>query len=269
MVKTVESDSKNENKKMNFAKENKMESKKQLLETVAKYGGHSREYLEALFQNIPETAVKEITYCEFEKNEDILFAGDPSDTVFFLLKGQVIGLEHQKPGRVYSFMDFTRMNILGDFEAFSDTAKYGVTVRAAENCKLLRISKKGYLNWIRHDENALFLRLSNILSTLNYERKLDREYIFMDCKERLINYLVKLYEKEQADSCSSFQIRKTQAELADKIGFHLRSVQRSISALKKEGFLSDEKSKITISKEQYLRLKDYIEERGGIINEKI
>lgn len=254
---------------MRFVKENEMESKKQLLETVTKYGGHSRKYLEALFKNIPETAVKEITYCEFKKNEDILFAGDPSDTVFFLLKGHVIGLEHQKLGRVYSFMDFTKMNILGDFEAFSDADKYGVTVRATENCKLLRISKKGYLNWVRHDENALFLRLNNILSTLDYERKLDREYIFMDCKERLINYLVKLYEKEQKDISAPFRVRKTQAELADKIGFNLRSVQRSISALKKEGFLADEKSKIIISQEQYIRLKDFIEERGGIRNEKI
>lgn len=246
-----------------------MESKKQLLETVAKYGGHSREYLEALFKEIPETAVKEITYCEFKKNEDILFAGDPTDTVFFLLKGHVIGLEHQKLGRVYSFMDFTKMNILGDFEAFNGSDKYGVTVRATENCKLLRISKKGYLNWVRHDENALFLRLKNILSTLDHERRLDREYIFMDCKERLVNYLLKLYEKEQQEASEPFKVRKTQAELADKIGFNLRSVQRSISALKKEGLLSDEKSKIIISQEQYFKLKDFIEERGGIKNEKI
>lgn len=246
-----------------------MESKKQLLETVAKYGGHSREYLEALFKEIPETAVKEITYCEFKKNEDILFAGDPTDTVFFLLKGHVIGLEHQKVGRVYSFMDFTKMNILGDFEAFNGNDKYGVTVRATENCKLLKISKKSYLNWVRHDENALFLRLKNILSTLDHERRLDREYIFMDCKERLVNYLVKLYEKEQKEASEPFKVRKTQAELADKIGFNLRSVQRSISALKKEGLLSDEKSKIIISQEQYFKLKDFIEERGGIKNEKI
>lgn len=246
-----------------------MKSKKQLLETVAKYGGHSREYLEALFKNIPETAVKEITYCEVKKNEDILFAGDPTDTVFFLLKGHVIGLEHQKLGRVYSFMDFTKMNILGDFEAFNGSDKYGVTVRATENCKLLRISKKGYLNWVRHDENALFLRLKNILSTLDHERRLDREYIFMDCKERLVNYLLKLYEKEQRETLEPFKVRKTQAELADKIGFNLRSVQRSISALKKEGLLSDEKSKIIISQEQYFKLKDFIEERGGIKNEKI
>lgn len=245
-----------------------MESKKQLYETIAKAECDRREYLEALFKNIPESTVKEMTYTEIQKEEYVLYAGDSSDTVFFLLNGHVIGLEHQKLGRVYSFMDFTKMNILGDFEAFGEIPKYGVTIRAAERCELLKLSKKSYLSWVRHDENALYLRLNNILSTLTYERKLDREYIFMDCKGRLISYLVKLYEKEQTDRSVPFKVKKTQAELADKIGFNLRSVQRNIASLEKENFLTIENRKIIISYEQYLKLADFIEE-GGDRNEKI
>ncbi|MBE6072643.1 MAG: Crp/Fnr family transcriptional regulator [Clostridium butyricum] len=241
-----------------------MESRKRLFEIIAKVGCDQREYLEALFKYIPEAVVKEIMYCEIQKNKIILHAGDSNDTVFFLLKGQVIGIDHQKLGRVYSFMDFIKMNIIGDFEAFGDFSKYCVTVRTTEDCKLLKISTKSYLNWIRHDENALFLRLNNILNTLTFERNFDREYIFKGCKERLMSYLVKLYKKEHSDTSDSFKVGKTQPELADKVGFHVRSVQRSIASLKKDGFITITNGKVIISYDQYLKLEEFIEgiERG-------
>lgn len=238
-----------------------MESKEYLFEVIAKIECDRRKYFESLFKYIPEAIVKEIFYEEIRKNEFILSAGDPNYSVFFLLKGQVIGLDYHKLGRVYSFMDFTKMNILGDFEAFGGTSKYGVTIRATEDCKLLKISTKSYLNWIRHDENALFLRLNNIINTLTLERKFDREYLFMGCKERLMIYLAKLYEKKHNDTSGILKVEKTQAELADKVGFNVRSVQRSIASLEKEGFITISNGKIVISREQYLKLDGFIEEK--------
>lgn len=238
-----------------------MESKKHLFEIIDKVGCDRREYLEALFKDIPEAVVKELIYCEIKKNKVILNAGDSNVTVFFLLKGQVTGMDYQKLGRVYSFMDFIKMNILGDFEAFCDFSKYSVTVCATEDCKLLKISTKSYLNWIRHDENALFLRLNNILTTLTFERNFDREYIFKGCKERLMSYLVKLYKKDHSDTSNSFKVGKTQPELANKVGFHVRSVQRSIVALEKDGFITIKNGKIIISYDQYLKLEEFIEEK--------
>ena len=73
------------------------------------------------------------------------------------------------------------------------------------------------MNWIRHDENALFLRMKTIMATLTSERMVDREYIFMSCKERLVDYLVKSFENGQKDSQGRHRVPKTQAELADRV----------------------------------------------------
>lgn len=237
-----------------------MESKEQLFNLIAKGEVERAKYLESLFKYIPESVTREITYKEFRKDEVILYAGDVCDSIYFVLKGQVVGLEHQKTGRVYSFMDFTKMNVLGDFEAFSDSTRYGVTVCAASDCCLLRVSTQSYLKWIRHDENALYLRLNHILTTLSSERKIDRGYIFMDCKERLISYLVNLYESEKVTGKGTFKVQKTQGELADKVGANVRSVQRSIAALEKSGLIGLENGKILISKEQYQLLSEKIKE---------
>lgn len=245
-----------------------MESRECLFETIAKVGCDRREYFEALFKYIPEAVVKEMIYEEVHKNEVLLSVGAPNDAVLFVLKGHVIGLDYRRTGYVYSFMDFTKMNVLGDFEAFGDVSEYGTTICAAEDCKLLKLSTNIFLEWVRHDENALFLRLNNIINTLMFERTLDREYIFRGCKERLMVYLVKLYEK-QSDMSESLKVRKTQAELADKVGFHLRSVQRSVAALAKDGFITLSNGKIVISKEQYKKLVKSVAEKKGVRNEKI
>ena len=47
-----------------------MESKKQLLEIVEKVGRERQQYLKKLFQNIPESIVKEMNYLEVKKNQN-------------------------------------------------------------------------------------------------------------------------------------------------------------------------------------------------------
>ena len=232
-----------------------MESKEQLMKMIAKIERDRQQYLKDFFKYMPESIVKELVYMEVKKNENILSAGDPCRTVFFILKGQIVGLDHYKMGRMYSFADFTKMYVVGDFEIFADRSEYGATIRAVQDCKLLKISANSYLRWIRHDENALFLRLKNILKILTFERKLDRDYLLMDCKERLISFLIMLYEKENPTGTGRLRVELTQTEISDKIGFNVRSVQRSIASLEKEKILSIENGKITFGFPQYEMLK--------------
>lgn len=96
-------------------------------------------------------------------------------------------------------------------------------------------------------ENALFLRIKNIMSTLVFEKKNDREYIFMNCKERLVKYLVNSYENKKPVNALKYKLDKTQLELLDRTGFNIRSIQRNIAALEKENLISIENGKITIS----------------------
>ena len=76
-----------------------------------------------------------------------------------------------------------------------------------------------------------------------------------------MSYLVKLYKQEHSDTYYRFQVGKTQQELADKVGFHVRSVQRSIVSLEKDGFITIKNGKIIISYDQYLKLEEFIEEK--------
>ncbi len=234
-----------------------MQSKQQILELIEKTEPDRSRYLKELFDYMPDGIVEELIYEEVKSGRYILRAGMPSDMVYIILSGKIMGVDHQRMGRVYYFMDFTKMYIIGDFEIFADISEYCVSICAAKDCKLLKIPAGAYMNWIRHDENALFLRMKNIMATLTSERIVDREYIFMNCKERLVDYLVKSYENGQTDNQGRHRVMKTQAELADRIGYNVRSIQRAIASLEKEERISNANGKITLTKEQFLRLKQY------------
>ena len=232
-----------------------MDSKEQVLALLSKTEDDRCRYLSDLFKYMPEAIAKELIYTEVKKGDYIVHAGNACENVYILLKGEVVGIDHQKFGRIYSFMDFTKMYVIGDFEIFGDCTEYCISVCAAEDCKLLTIRAGRYLRWIQHDENALFLRLNNILKSMVFEKKIDREYLFMGCKERLISFLIRLYHKECHETGGTLRVELTQSELADKIGFNLRSVQRSIASLEEEGVITNKNGKMLISSEQYKLLK--------------
>ena len=231
-----------------------MKSMRQLLEENNDIPADRLDYFLKLFDKIPHQTVEHIVSAKVKKGDYILKAGEPCDTVYFLLKGKVTGEASSEQGRAYSFMDFTQMCVLGDYEMFYDCAEYIVSIRAEQNCSLLKLSRDQYVNWIQQDVNALYLRTSNILSVLTFERSVDREFMQKNSKERLCLLLVRFYEVGVKDKNGSYTVQYTQGQLADKIGVNLRSVQRSIAALESEQLVQLKKGKMVISQEQYERL---------------
>ena len=87
----------------------------------------------------------------------------------------------------------------------------------------------------------------------------------MGCRERVISYLIRYYEKHEKATSRRITVSLTQTELSEKVGFNLRSVQRTVASLEAANLISIENRKMILSYEQYLKL---IEE-GGINNGKI
>lgn len=82
-----------------------METKQQFLEEINKVKGSKRDYLNKLFQYVSEAVIRAAVHKNVEKDEFIIRAGEPCDTVYIILKGDVAGVDYQKLGKVYYFMD--------------------------------------------------------------------------------------------------------------------------------------------------------------------
>ena len=57
------------------------------------------------------------------------------------------------------------------------------------------------------------------------------------------------------------KIKKTQEEIAERLGVDKRTVQRSIKDLKEEEMISLESGKILISEAHYFRMKEYEQDK--------
>ena len=231
-----------------------MKSIRQLLEETSEISSERYAYFLKLFERIPSQTAENIISSKVKKGQYLLKAGEPCDMVYFLLEGEVTGEAFTEQGRAYSFMDFTQMPVLGDFEMFSDYTEYIVSIRAVQDCTVLKLAREQYLNWMKQDVNALYMRTSNVMSVLTFERSVDREFLQKNSKERLCLLLARFYQNGAKDKSGNYTVQYTQGELADQIGVNLRSVQRSIAALESEQLVQLKKGKMVISQEQYEKL---------------
>lgn len=235
-----------------------METVQRFAELIKRLGKEEYDYLNKLFQNCPIEVIREMRYKKVKKGEAILHAGDPCKYVYIIMQGKASGFDFQMVGSIYMFKEYFESEILGDFELFGGIPKYRISVNALTDCELIMIPSEHYLRWMKQDINALFLRTSKLMNTLTDENAKERKYSFLECKDRMVIYLVGAYERNVPKGV--YVLNKTQTELAERIGFNVRTIQRNIIWLQEKGFILVQKGKITISKKQYEKLKQYMEE---------
>lgn len=235
-----------------------METKEQFTGRLKNLTSEQRSYLNRLFQNCPEEVIKSMRYRKVPKGYVLIHAGAVCDSVYIILRGNTVGMDFQKLGNAYVVREDSCTDVLGDFELFGDIREYRITIRAVTDCEVVVIPAAIYLKWMQQDINALFMRTRKLMNSLTLEAAIERKYLFLNCKDRLILHLVEEYETKGLGEV--YRLKNTQPELADRLGFNTRTIQRSIQNLEMSDLIAIEKGKICISLERYQKLKEYVEE---------
>ncbi|MDE5939033.1 MAG: Crp/Fnr family transcriptional regulator [Lachnospiraceae bacterium] len=237
-----------------------MESKQELAQVIARLGGERRQYLNDFFEDCPEELVHAMQYERIPKGQAILQAGMSCGYVWGILNGEISVTDIQMLGDVYSFAESSGFNtvIIGDYEPFAGLAEFQNTIYAVTDCEAFKIPTAGYMRWMRRDSKALFMRAQIFAQTLAQEISNERKYLLLNGRDRLVLYLTQAYGKWGGEG--EYILQKTQAQLAQRIGMNVRTVQRSIRKLEADGFVSCRGSKLCVSQKQYEKLKEYREE---------
>ena len=74
----------------------KIETKQQFLEKINKVKGSKRDYLNKLFQYVLEAVIRAAVHKNVKKDEFIIRAGEPCDTEYIIIKGDVEDVYYQK-----------------------------------------------------------------------------------------------------------------------------------------------------------------------------
>lgn len=231
-----------------------MKARQQFLDRIKYMKKEHREYLEKMFLKCPDQVMDAMKYMKIPPNYNLINAGDNCEYVYLILKGRAKGTDIQVYGNVYNFMEYSELTFLGDYEVLGDLKNYRASIKTLTQCEIISIPSAVYLEWLKRDVNALFMRTQMLMKVLTDQTAEERKYLFLTCKERLILYLVSKYERNGNNK--TYRLNKTQSELAERLGFNVRTLQRNISTLEMEGMISTESGKICITKEQYEKMRN-------------
>ncbi|HBG81439.1 TPA: hypothetical protein DDW69_01215 [candidate division CPR2 bacterium] len=186
----------------------------------------------------------------YKKGETIVYPGETSSRIFILKKGQVkitqlsregkkFILEIVRPGGIFSSEGFGLFH-KGDFKDFVEVDK---------NSEVCEITKDDFVLLLK-EIPSLSLNLIDILAEkLNLADNKLRDIALLDVKSRLKHELIHIARTIGFDKGEFYVIREkfTHEQLGEMLGTSRETITKSMSELKKEGFVSyDDLNRIII-----------------------
>lgn len=158
----------------------------------------------------------------------------------------------------YFFKDFGPGDFFGEIECFAGLTRYRISILSSTKCRLLAIPSIYYMEWMRMDVDALFMRTQENISRLVLQTAEARKYLFMEGRDRLMVHLVRKYE-QKIPAPEILVLNQTRARISEEVGISIKTLDRNIRKLEEMNLLTLNKGKIVITQAQYLQMKQDID----------
>lgn len=210
-------------------------------------------FIKDFFRNCPETIIQYLRLLSYPANYKIIESATKCENVYFLMSGHLNTIEERVGQIPYRFCELSPVEIVGDYECFTQARYSYVTVLTSEPCELLVLPGKLYLNWMKKDAHALFIRTQLLMKQLSYQTQFDRQYMFMDYRTRCIMSLIHDCQKITPQN-GIYSLSQKREELAAKLGCSLRTLQRILQEFKKEEKIQISGRSVILTQQQYQAL---------------
>lgn len=214
-------------------------------------------YMENLFQNCTEEVKYYMCAADVKEGQILIEAGERCKLIYIILSGKVTGIEWPMNGRPYYFKDYGPGDFFGEIEYFADLLNYRISVAAVTDCRVLTIPIGCYMEWLKNDTEALYLRTKENMRRLISQTADARKYLFIESGERLMMHLIRKYEQKLPVK-KVLELRESREQLSEEIGFSVKTLNRNIKKLEKEELICLQKGKIIITENGYLKMKQHI-----------
>lgn len=217
------------------------------------------DFLNAFFKNCPDTLKRNISFRLFSANTTLISTDALCSSVYILLEGRLQAVEERLQIMNYAFTELTAFDIIGDYELFTNETTSIITLKTLEPVFCAVIPAKAYLNWIRNDANALFLRMQMLIHQVVDQTTFDRQNFFLNNRERFMLFLYRECVRKKTIETSTC-ITLTHIDIANKLGCSLRTVNRMIADFHQKNLFSLFHGKIHISFVQFEIIRKYVQE---------
>lgn len=215
-----------------------------------------QEELSALnIQTIPHYLQKRGVPLWFKRGQTIMEKDEPTRYVYLLLLGDAVLFNEFEDGSYYSFAHLRTGRYLGDLEVLSGKEINVASVVAWQDSFALRFTIEDFKKCL--DEDIVFLRsVAQVMAIGMYGSSYERgRNHYRHGTDKLIRFLIKYYEFYSVENdCPEVTVRRTRPEIASEIGVNIKTVDRSVKALRESGVIQMNHGKIRLDADAYAKL---------------
>ncbi|XBX10751.1 Crp/Fnr family transcriptional regulator (plasmid) [Enterocloster clostridioformis] len=205
-----------------------------------------------LIKNAPKQVIPYFDIRTYPKGSSILQPDEHNSSLFLLLEGTAEVYIYTLNGMFISLYRYGKNGCFGEVELFCES-RTTLGIAAIDNCKVVRISRKGVETWVKEDHNFCEFLLRQMASKIaensdNYIRSAS-----MDLKSRILHCL---YRHKRLGTLDTL----TKEQLMNEVCAPIRSLNRILAQCREDGLVIYEKHRFCIIDEK--RFADAISEQG-------
>lgn len=174
----------------------------------------------------------------FPAKSTLIYAGDSSNTLYFLLEGSVSVLIEDDEGRELVLAYLNPGDFFGEMGLFTDEHDRTAWVRTKTECEVAEISYERFRQVTKENPDILFKLSTQLAVRLQKTSRKVGDLAFLDVTGRVAHALLELAKEPDAMTHpDGMQIKITRQELSRIVGCSREMVGRVLKALEEQGHI--------------------------------
>lgn len=183
-----------------------------------------------------------LSHCHRRKypaKSTIIYAGDESDALYYIIKGSVTVLIEDDDGREMIMSYLNEGDFFGEMGLFDELAGRSAWVKAKTECEVAEISYQKFRQLSQEDAEILFAVSAQVAGRLRATTRKVGDLAFLDVTGRVAHTLLELCKEPDAMTHpDGMQIKITRQEIGRIVGCSREMVGRVLKTLEEQGLVS-------------------------------
>ncbi|MED5387555.1 MAG: cAMP-activated global transcriptional regulator CRP [Pseudomonadota bacterium] len=176
---------------------------------------------------------------KYPAKSTIIYAGDESDALYYILKGSVTVMIEDDDGREMIMAYLNEGDFFGEMGLFENDPSRSAWVKAKNECEVAEVSYAKFKQLAREDADILFAVSAQIAGRLRATTRKVGDLAFLDVTGRVAGTLLDLCKQPDAMTHpDGMQIKVTRQEIGRIVGCSREMVGRVLKNLEEQGLVS-------------------------------
>jgi CRP/FNR family cyclic AMP-dependent transcriptional regulator len=176
---------------------------------------------------------------KYPAKSTIIYAGDESDALYYIMKGSVTVVIEDDDGREMVMAYLNEGDFFGEMGLFQDDAPRSAWVKAKTECEVAEVSYAKFRELAHEDADILFHVSAQIAGRLRATTRKVGDLAFLDVTGRVAATLLDLCKEPDAMTHpDGMQIKITRQEIGRIVGCSREMVGRVLKNLEDQGLVS-------------------------------